>query len=92
MISITPVQCEWEVNKVIYSWEMFPVILAYTITVHKLQGLTLDKVVLNISAKDHSLKLTYVAISCVQLIQDLMFEKPFYISRFLQAPSVIQNM
>ena len=71
---------------------MFSVILTYTITVYKLQGLTLDKVVLNISAKDYSLELTYVAISCVQSIQSLMFKKPFYISRFLQAPSAIQNM
>ena len=92
MISITPVQCEWKVNKVIYSWKMFSVILAYTITVHKSQGLTLDKVILNISAKDHSLELTYVAISCIQSIQGLMFEKPFHISRFLQAPSAIQDM
>ena len=52
----------------------------------------LNKMVLNISAKDHSLKLIYVAIFCVQLIQSLMFEKLFYISRFLQAPSAIQNM
>ncbi len=92
MISITPVQHEWEVNKVTYSQEMFPVVLSYTITVHKSQGLTLNKVVLNISAKDHSLELTYVAISCIQSIQGLMFKKPFLISRFLQAPSVIQDM
>ena len=71
---------------------MFPVILAYTITVHKLQGLTLDKLILNISAKDHSFKLIYVAISCILSIQGLMFEKPFHISRFLQAPSAIQDM
>ena len=44
---------------------MFSVVLAYAITVHKSQGLTLDKVVLDISAKDHSLGLTYVAISRV---------------------------
>ena len=92
MIPITPVRREWEVNKVTYSWEMFPVVLAYAITVHKSQGLTLDKVVLDISAKDHSLGLTYVAISRVRSKQGLMFEKPFHISRFLQAPSAIRDM
>ena len=92
MIPIIPVQREWEVGSVTYSREMFPVVLAYAITVHKSQGLTLDKVVLDISAKDHSLGLTYVAISRVRTIQCLMFEKPFHISRLLQPPSVIRDM
>ena len=63
MIPIIPVQREWEVASVTYSREMFPVVLVYAITVHKSQGLTLNKVVLDISTKDHSLGLTYVAIS-----------------------------
>ena len=92
MIPIIPVRREWEVNSVTYSREMFPVVLAYAITVHKSQGLTLDKVVLDISTKDHSLGLTYVAISRVRTIQGLMFEKPFHISRFTQAPSAIRDM
>ena len=92
MIPIIPVRREWEVGSVTYSREIFPVVLAYAITVHKSQGLTLDKVVLDISTKDHSLGLTYVAISRVRTVQGLMFEKPFHISRFLQAPSVIRDM
>ena len=92
MIPIIPIRREWEVNSVTYSREMFPVVLAYAITVHKSQGLTLDKVVLDISTKDHTLGLMYVAISRVRTIQGLMFENPFYISRFLQAPSAIRDM
>ena len=72
--------------------EIFSVVLAYAITVHKSQGLTIDKVVLDISTKDHSLGLTYVAISRVRTVQGLMFKKSFHISRFLQAPSVIWDM
>ena len=71
---------------------MMPIPPINTITVHKSQGLTLDKGVLDISTKDHSLGLTYVAISRIQTVQGLMFKKPFHISRFLQAPSVIQDM
>ena len=92
MIPIISVRLEWEVASVTYSREMFPVILAYAITIHKAQGLILNKVVLDISTKDHSLGHTYVAISCVQTVQGLMFKKPFYISRFLQAPSVIWDV
>ena len=92
MILIIPVWHEWEVASVTYSREIFPVVLAYAITVHKSHGLTLDKVVLDISTKDHSLGLTYVAISCVRTVQGLMFKKSFHISRFLQAPSVIRDM
>ena len=56
---------------------MFFVVLVYAITVHKSQGLTLDKVVLDISTKDHTLGLTYVAISSVRTIQGLCLKNPF---------------
>ena len=44
---------------------MFSVILTYTITIYKLQSLTLNKMILNISAKDHFFKLIYVVIFCI---------------------------
>ena len=71
---------------------MFSVVFTYTITVHKSQSLILNKMILDISIKDHSFKLTYVAIFCVQTIQSLMFKKLFHIFKFLQTLSVIQNM
>ena len=55
----------------------FPVVLAFAITVHKSQGLTLDKAVLDISGKDHTPGLTYVAISRVKKLSGLLFEKGF---------------
>ncbi|EDN09817.1 predicted protein [Histoplasma mississippiense (nom. inval.)] len=41
----------------------FPITIAYAITVHKSQGLSLDKAVLNIMKKDFTSGLTYVAVS-----------------------------
>jgi hypothetical protein len=41
----------------------FPLRLAYNITVHKAQGSTSKQVVLNMERKDHSLGLSYIAIS-----------------------------
>src|SRR3982074_705116 len=60
----------------------FPLRLAYAITVHKAQGLTLRKVVLNLERKDHSPGLSYVAISRVKKLSSIMFETPFDLSRF----------
>jgi ATP-dependent DNA helicase PIF1 len=56
--------------------------LAYAITVHKSQGLTLSRVVLDIDQKEHCLGLTYVAVSRVKSLQGLMFESSFDYSRF----------
>jgi len=60
----------------------FPLRLAYAITVHKSQGLTLSRVVLDISQKEHSLGLSYVAVLRVKALDGLMFESPFDFSRF----------
>jgi len=46
----------------------FPLRLAYGITVHKSQGLTLSKAVLNLATKEHALGLSYVAVSRVKTL------------------------
>ena len=69
------------------SRKTFPIALAYVVTVHKSQGLMLDKVVLNISSTDFVSGLTYVAISGVEALQGLMFTTAFDHSRFGNEPS-----
>jgi hypothetical protein len=60
----------------------FPLRLAYGITVHKSQGLTLSKAVMNLATKEHALGLSYVAVSRVKTLQGLLFECPFDYDHF----------
>ena len=60
----------------------FPLRLAYGITVHKSQGLTLSKAVLNLATKEHALGLSYVAVSRVKTLAGLLFECPFDYDHF----------
>jgi len=47
------------------------------ITIHKAQGLTLDKVATDIGKKGFSAGLTFVACSRVCYLSDTMFDPPF---------------
>ncbi|KAL8579817.1 hypothetical protein ACOMHN_048094 [Nucella lapillus] len=55
---------------------MLPIILCYALSIHKLQGSTLDKVILNASLKEFALGLLFVGASRVKRFEDLTFE-PF---------------
>jgi ATP-dependent DNA helicase PIF1 len=81
-IPIFPVTRRFEYKKRDCSRTNFPLRLAYAITVHKAQGLTLKQVVLNLERKDHSPGLSYVAMSRVKKLSSIMFETPFDLSRF----------
>ena len=59
------------------SREQFPLSLANAITVHKSQGATLEKAVLDLSGAEFSIGLAYVAVSRVKALHGLMFEKYF---------------
>jgi hypothetical protein len=68
--------------------EQFPLLVSYAITVHKSQGITLDKVVCDISAPEFSSGLSYVAVSRVKTLGGLMLEKAFDRSRvYRETPS-----
>lgn len=54
---------------------------------HKSQGLTLDKVILNIASTDFVSGLTYMAVSRVKALQGLIFTTAFDHSRFGKEPS-----
>ena len=70
----------------------FPVTPAYAITIHKSQGLSLDRAVLDLSEKDFTPGLTYVAISRVRSLEGILFEGSIDYQRLRFAKSETQVM
>src|SRR5467141_3923552 len=64
----------------------FPLVVAYAITIHKSQGMTLEKAVLNIEKKDFRPGISYVGTSRVTRKEGLMFETTFDYERFQVVP------
>jgi ATP-dependent DNA helicase PIF1 len=71
----------------------FPIALGYAITANKSQGLTvLIMAVFNITARDFTPGLTYVAISRVKTLDGVLFEESFGLDRFHRRPSDFVRM
>ncbi|KAG5933825.1 hypothetical protein E4U59_006606 [Claviceps monticola] len=64
----------------------FPLTVAYAISVPKSQGCKLDKAVIDISAKDFTPELAYVAVSCVKSLKGIMFDSPFELQDITTKP------
>ena len=81
-VPIGPTEAKWIANGQDCKRMLFPLIVAFAITIHKSQGLTLDKVVVDIGENERNLGLAYVALSRVKTIEGLAFSKPYNFSRF----------
>ena len=82
---------QFEYKGAVCSRTQFPLRLAYAITVHKSQGLTLLKAVLNLNQKEHCLGLSYVAVSRVKTLDGVLFEVPFDYERFTGKESAVSK-
>ena len=80
-VPIVPQRCTWIQGGSACSWLQIPLKLAWAITIHKAQGLTLDKVVIDIGKKEFSAGLTFVACSRVRHLSDITFDPPFAYQR-----------
>jgi ATP-dependent DNA helicase PIF1 len=80
-VPITPLRRTWSSSGVQCSRLQLPLKLAWAVTIHKSQGLTLDKVVIDVGKREFSTGLTFVACSRVRQLQDLLFSPPFPFQR-----------
>ena len=90
-VPITPITASWEDRLgQSLSQTQIPLTLAWAITIHKSQGLTLAKVVIDLGEKGFSPGLSFVAISRVKSFEGLAFRTHFpwsHIQRAEETPT-----
>ena len=80
-VPITPLRRSWSAAGSQYSRLQLPLKLSWAVTIHKAQGLTLDKVTVDIGKKEFCSGLKFVAISGVRQLKDLLLNPPFPFQR-----------
>ncbi len=80
-VPIVPLRRTWSTSGIHNSRLQLPLKLAWAVTIHKSQGLTLNKAVINIGKKEFSFGLTFAACSRVRHLTDLLFDPPFPFQR-----------
>ena len=80
-VLITPLRRWWSSSGSQCSRLQLPLKLAWAVTIHTSQDLTLDKVVTDIGKREFSTGLTFVACSHVRQLQDMLFTRPFPLQR-----------
>ena len=90
-IPVPPFQGEFSHDGMACKRVQFPIVLAWAITIHKCQGMTLSKVIIDIGKKEMQNGLMFVAISRVRRKEDLAFSVTYPLSR-LQSIKNGKNM
>ena len=81
MVPIIPLRRTWLSTEKQSSRLQLPLKLAWVLTIHKCQGMTLNKAVIDVGKKEFSAGLTFVACSQVRQLKDLLFVPPFPFQR-----------
>lgn len=82
VVPVFSVSRTFELKGVSCTRTQLPLRLGYAITVHKSQGLTLQRAVLDLNQKEYALGLSYVAASRVKTLNGLLFLSPFDFDQF----------
>ena len=77
ILPIVPLKTTFEINGQTVSHTQLPLRLAWAVTVHKSQGLTLPKIKLGLGKREFSTGLTFVALSRVKALDGIMFVDQF---------------
>lgn len=83
LLPVEPQTISFKKTGVSCTRKQFPLRVAYAITIHKSQGITLDNAVVDIGKSEFGLGLTYVAFSRVKTITGLFIEPSFPKSRLM---------
>ena len=71
IVPITPIRRQWHKQNTLCIRRMIPLQPAYALTIHKSQGMSLDKIIVNLGKKEFSLGLSYTALSRCTKIRNL---------------------
>lgn len=74
-VPITPVTASVHIDNSVAERQQLPLTLAWAITIHKSQGLTLEKAWIDIGEKESTLGMSYVAVSRVRNLSSLVVDK-----------------
>jgi hypothetical protein len=83
-VPIVPVRREWYANKIHCSRTMLPIILGYALSIHKLQGSTCDRVILNPGKKEFAVGLLLVGATRTKTFEGLAISPYPNFARFEQ--------
>lgn len=92
VVPITPFTATWESGNISCSRQQLPLALAYAMTIHKSQGLTLDRAVIALGEKDFAMGLSFVAISRVRTLKGIAFRQSFPPTRLRLNPNSSDSM
>ena len=73
LVPVFPVQRDWMSGGKSYSRTAFPLLLAYSMTIHRSQGVTMQRIMINIGDREFACGLTYTAVSRVRSLKHLAF-------------------